>query len=237
EAGMGNRAVPAQVDVPLVRLERQVVRPQALEEQPFVVDALPPADDLAVPLGRQNVDAQGNLRPLQVGLHVERLDLRRIAMNHHRRGELLRQDRLVPASEVPAPFDLRSRLAEDPDRLVVGKAVRILGESGSEIEWGRDFGGGDETILSEKFASPVMVHRYPSQVKAFYMQPDLQRPEVALCVDVLAPEGYGEIIGGGQRIHDKGLLLERLRAHDLPLEPYQWYIDLRRYGSVPHAGF
>ena len=82
-----------------------------------------------------------------------------------------------------------------------------------------------------------MVHRYPSQVKAFYMQPDLQRPEVALCVDVLAPEGYGEIIGGGQRIHDKELLLERLRAHNLPLEPYQWYIDLRRYGSVPHAGF
>jgi asparaginyl-tRNA synthetase len=113
----------------------------------------------------------------------------------------------------------------------------MLGEAGSEIEWGGDFGGGDETILSEKFASPVMVHRYPSRVKAFYMQPDLQRPEVALCVDVLAPEGYGEIIGGGQRIHDKELLLERLRAHDLPLEPYQWYIDLRRYGSVPHAGF
>ena len=129
------------------------------------------------------------------------------------------------------------RVAPPFPRLSYDEAVRILGESGSEIEWGRDFGGGDETILSEKFASPVMVHRYPSQVKAFYMQPDLQRPEVALCVDVLAPEGYGEIIGGGQRIHDKELLLERLRAHNLPLKPYQWYIDLRRYGSVPHAGF
>src|SRR5213594_2499150 len=129
------------------------------------------------------------------------------------------------------------RVAPPFPRLSYDEAVRILGESGSEIEWGRDFGGGDETILSEKFPSPVMVHRYPSQVKAFYMQPDPERPEVALCVDVLAPEGYGEIIGGGQRIHDKELLLERLRAHNLPLEPYQWYIDLRRYGSVPHAGF
>src|SRR5213593_859287 len=102
------------------------------------------------------------------------------------------------------------RVAPPFPRLSYDEAVRILGEAGSEIEWGGDFGGGDETILSEKFASPVMVHRYPSQVKAFYMQPDFERPEVALCVDVLAPEGYGEIIGGGQRIHDKELLLERL---------------------------
>jgi asparaginyl-tRNA synthetase len=122
-------------------------------------------------------------------------------------------------------------------RLGYDEAVRMLREAGSAIEWGSDLGGGDETILSSRSAKPVMVHRYPSTVKAFYMQPDPERPEVALCVDVLAPEGYGEIIGGGQRIHDHGLLLDRLRQHDLPTEPFQWYVDLRRYGTVPHAGF
>jgi asparaginyl-tRNA synthetase len=83
----------------------------------------------------------------------------------------------------------------------------------------------------------VMVHRYPSDVKAFYMQPDPERPEVALCVDVLAPEGYGEIIGGGQRIHDYDLLMKRIKEHNLSFEPFKWYLDLRQYGSVPHAGF
>ena len=82
-----------------------------------------------------------------------------------------------------------------------------------------------------------MVHRYPSEVKAFYMQPDPERPEVALCVDVLAPEGYGEIIGGGQRIHDYDLLMQRLKQHNLAIEPFQWYLDLRKYGTVPHGGF
>jgi asparaginyl-tRNA synthetase len=122
-------------------------------------------------------------------------------------------------------------------RLSYDEAVKKLQASGSEIQWGGDFGGGDETILSEEVSSPVMVHRYPSDVKAFYMQPDLQRPEVALCVDVIAPEGYGEIIGGGQRIHDYDLLMNRLKEHNLPIEPFQWYMDLRRYGTVPHAGF
>jgi asparaginyl-tRNA synthetase len=122
-------------------------------------------------------------------------------------------------------------------RLSYDDAVRRLQEAGSEIQWGGDFGGGDETILSNQFQSPVMVHRYPSAVKAFYMQPDPERPEVALCVDVLAPEGYGEIIGGGQRIHDQDLLMGRLREHDLPVEPFQWYLDLRKYGTVPHSGF
>jgi asparaginyl-tRNA synthetase len=129
------------------------------------------------------------------------------------------------------------KIARPFPRLSYDEAVEILHGAGSEIQWGGDFGGGDETILSEKFSSPVMVHRYPSEVKAFYMQPDPARPDVALCVDVLAPEGYGEIIGGGQRIHDQELLLERIRAHDLPPEAFQWYVDLRKYGSVPHAGF
>lgn len=122
-------------------------------------------------------------------------------------------------------------------RLSYDEAIVKLKAAGSPIEWGGDFGGTDETILSEQFASPVMVHRYPSQVKAFYMQPDPERPEVALCVDVLAPEGYGEIIGGGQRIHDYNLLLNRIQEHHLPLDAFKWYLDLRKFGSVPHAGF
>jgi asparaginyl-tRNA synthetase len=122
-------------------------------------------------------------------------------------------------------------------RLSYDEAVVRLQAANSEIKWGGDFGGGDETILSEQFSSPVMVHRYPSEVKAFYMQPDPEHPEVALCVDVLAPEGYGEIIGGGQRIHDYGLLVSRIQEHNLPAEAFQWYLDLRKYGSVPHAGF
>jgi asparaginyl-tRNA synthetase len=122
-------------------------------------------------------------------------------------------------------------------RLLYDDAIVKLKAAGVEIEWGGDFGGTDETILSEQYSSPVMVHRYPAQVKAFYMQPDPQRPEVALGVDVLAPEGYGEIIGGGERIHDHALLLRRLHEHNLPEAAFQWYLDLRKYGSFPHAGF
>ncbi len=122
-------------------------------------------------------------------------------------------------------------------RLSYDDAVKKLHEAGSQIEWGGDFGGTDETILSDQYANPVMVHRYPSQIKAFYMQPDPRRPEVALCVDVLAPEGYGEIIGGGQRIHDHDLLLSRIKEHNLPEDAFQWYLDLRKFGSVPHSGF
>jgi asparaginyl-tRNA synthetase len=122
-------------------------------------------------------------------------------------------------------------------RLSYDDAIVKLKAAGVNIEWGGDFGGTDETILSEGYSSPVMVHRYPTQVKAFYMQPDPERPEVALGVDVLAPEGYGEIIGGGERIHDHDLLLRRLREHNLPEAAFQWYLDLRKYGSFPHAGF
>jgi len=129
------------------------------------------------------------------------------------------------------------RVARPFPRLSYDEAVKMLRASGSAIEWGGDFGGGDETLLSERYDSPVMVHRYPSAVKAFYMQPDPERAEVALCVDMLAPEGYGEIIGGGARIHDHDLLLERLAEHALSPEPFGWYLDLRKYGAVPHAGF
>jgi asparaginyl-tRNA synthetase len=102
---------------------------------------------------------------------------------------------------------------------------------------GDDFGSPDETYLSSQFDRPVMVHRYPAAIKAFYMQPDPADPTKALCVDVLAPEGYGEIIGGSQRIDDYDLLLQRIQEHDLPVAAFQWYLDLRRYGSVPHCGF
>jgi len=122
-------------------------------------------------------------------------------------------------------------------RLSYDDAVKILREKGSEIQWGGDLGGTDETLLGQHFDRPVLVHRYPSQIKAFYMEPDLQRPEVALCVDVLAPEGYGEIIGGGERMSDYNRLLQRIEEAKLPRQAFEWYLDLRRYGTVPHAGF
>jgi len=122
-------------------------------------------------------------------------------------------------------------------RLSYDEAITRLKEKGQSIEWGGDFGGTDETILSEQFDRPVAVHRYPAAVKAFYMNPDPDRPEVSLSVDVLAPEGYGEIIGGGQRIDDYSLLLALINEHNLPQEAFEWFLDLRRYGSVPHGGF
>ncbi|HEY1678220.1 MAG TPA: asparagine--tRNA ligase [Candidatus Sulfotelmatobacter sp.] len=107
----------------------------------------------------------------------------------------------------------------------------------SNFEWGGDLGSPDETYLSAQFDKPVMVHRYPAKVKAFYMEPDPQRPDLALCVDVLAPEGYGEIIGGSQRMASHELLLQRIHEHNLPEEAFKWYLDLRKFGSVPHGGF
>jgi asparaginyl-tRNA synthetase len=122
-------------------------------------------------------------------------------------------------------------------RVSYDDAARMLKEKGLPFEWGGDFGAPDETAISEMFDRPVCVHRYPAAVKAFYMKPDPQRPELALCVDVLAPEGYGEIIGGGERLDDYDLLLQRIKEHGLPQEAFEWYLDLRRFGSVPHGGF
>jgi asparaginyl-tRNA synthetase len=106
----------------------------------------------------------------------------------------------------------------------------------AKFEWGGDLGSPDETYLSAQFDKPVMVHRYPAKIKAFYMEPDPQRPELALCVDVLAPEGYGEIIGGSQRMASHALLLQRIHEHGLPEEAFKWYLDLRKFGSVPRRG-
>src|SRR3954469_19233269 len=114
---------------------------------------------------------------------------------------------------------------------------RAKGALDSKFEWGGDLGSPDETYLSAQFDKPVMVHRYPAKVKAFYMEPDPQRPDLALCVDVLAPEGYGEIIGGSQRMASHELLLQRIHEHGLPEEAFKWYLDLRKFGSVPHGGF
>jgi asparaginyl-tRNA synthetase len=128
-------------------------------------------------------------------------------------------------------------------RITYDEAVAMLQEGHAQgavenkFEWGGDFGSPDETYLSAQFEKPVMVHRYPAQIKAFYMEPDPERPELALCVDVLAPEGYGEIIGGSQRMASHELLLRRIQEHGLPEQAFQWYLDLRKYGSVPHGGF
>jgi asparaginyl-tRNA synthetase len=122
-------------------------------------------------------------------------------------------------------------------RITYDEAIQVLQKHGNPAKWGDDFGGDEETILSSAYDRPVMVHRYPAAMKAFYMQPDPERPELALGFDMLAPKGYGEIIGGGERVADYDLLLKRLREHNLPEEAFGWYLDLRRYGSVPHAGF
>ena len=122
-------------------------------------------------------------------------------------------------------------------RITYDEAVAILKKKGLPFEWGNDLGGTDETVVSEQFDRPVMVHRYPAAVKAFYMKRDPERPDLALAVDVLAPEGYGEIIGGSQREDDLDALLKRLAEQNRPLEAFVWYLDLRRFGSVPHAGF
>jgi asparaginyl-tRNA synthetase len=122
-------------------------------------------------------------------------------------------------------------------RLAYDDAVKVLQAKGLPFEWGGDLGGADETALSEQYDQPLMIHRYPAKVKAFYMRPDPERPELALGVDILAPEGYGEIVGGGERVADLDLLLQRIKEHNLPQDAFEWYLDLRRYGSVPHGGF
>jgi len=128
-------------------------------------------------------------------------------------------------------------------RITYDEAVQKLqdgftsGKLETKFEWGGDLGSPDETYLSSQYERPLMIHRYPASVKAFYMEPDPQRSDVALCVDVLAPEGYGEIIGGSQRMASHELLLKRIHEHNLPEEAFKWYLDLRKFGSVPHGGF
>ncbi|HEX9983884.1 MAG TPA: asparagine--tRNA ligase [Thermoanaerobaculia bacterium] len=122
-------------------------------------------------------------------------------------------------------------------RISYREAIEVLKKHGVEAKFGDDFGGDEETIIANSFDKPVMISRYPAEIKAFYMQPDPNDPELALGLDMIAPEGYGEIIGGSQRIHDHDLLLQRIQEHKLPVEAFQWYLDVRKYGSFPHSGF
>lgn len=123
-------------------------------------------------------------------------------------------------------------------RITYDEAIEILKKAGNtDTPWGEDFGADEETIISQSFDRPVMIHRYPSAIKAFYMKADPSNPKLSLNVDMIAPEGYGEMIGGGQREDDLQILLDKIKAHDLPMEAFDWYLDLRRYGSFPHAGF
>src|SRR5579884_2914473 len=146
----------------------------------------------------------------------------------NRRPELAALDRdLSKLEAIKAPFP----------RISYDEAVDILKKKGSEIQWGGDFGNTDETLLTQDYDRPVIVDRYPTEIKAFYFQRDPADPRLALCVDVLAPEGYGEIIGGGQREDDFDALAARIREHGLPEDAFGWYLDLRRYGTVPHSGF
>jgi asparaginyl-tRNA synthetase len=140
---------------------------------------------------------------------------------------------LAKLEKIDAPFP-RITYDEAVVKLQEGHSQGVLE---NKFEWGGDLGSPDETYLSSLYDRPVMVHRYPASVKAFYMEPDPQHPELALCVDVLAPEGYGEIIGGSQRMASHDLLLQRIHEHNLPEEAFKWYLDLRKYGSVPHSGF
>jgi len=149
-----------------------------------------------------------------------------VIKNKSRELETLKRD-IKPLENIKAPFP----------RITYEEAIAVLQKQGNPAKFGDDFGGDEETLISKDFDRPVMIHHYPAAIKAFYMQPDPERPDLAMSFDMIAPEGYGEIIGGSQRVHDYDLLLKRLKEHNLPVEPFQWYLDLRRYGSVPHAGF
>lgn len=145
-----------------------------------------------------------------------------------RQRELTALERDVePLKNVTPPFP----------RIQYDEAIDRLQERGVEVEWGDDFGGDEETILSNQFDKPLLIHRYPLASKAFYMKTDPENEKWSLSMDMLAPEGYGEIIGGGQREDNLSSLKAKIQAHSLPMEAFQWYIDLRRYGTVPHAGF
>jgi asparaginyl-tRNA synthetase len=129
------------------------------------------------------------------------------------------------------------RIKKPFPRITYTEAIELLQKKGFNIKWGDDFGGDEETAISEEFDKPVIVHRYPAKIKAFYMKRDPENPELALAMDILAPEGYGEIVGGSQREDDLQSLIQRIKEFNLPQEAFEWYLDLRRYGSVPHGGY
>jgi len=158
--------------------------------------------------------------------------VKRVLEGHQADLKVLQRD-VAKLEAIRAPFP---KISYDEAHAMLEEAYK-KGAIENPHTYGDDFGSPDETYISSQFDRPVMVHRYPAAVKAFYMEPDSDDPTKALCLDVLAPEGYGEIIGGSQRVSSYELLKSRIEAHNLPLEAFQWYLDLRKYGSVPHAGF
>jgi len=152
--------------------------------------------------------------------------IEQVLKNNQKQLDILERD-TKPLENIKKPFP----------RIRYDEAVKVLKEKGSKIQWGDDFGSPEETLLSQIFDNPVCVTHFPAKIKAFYMQPDDERPDLVLGVDVIASEGYGEIIGGGQRIYDLKLLEQKIKEYNLPREAYEWYIDLRKYGTVPHSGF
>jgi asparaginyl-tRNA synthetase len=163
---------------------------------------------------------------MQLAEELVAVVIQRVLENRRAELDILERDVAVLEAMVP-PFP----------QITYEEAIARLKAKGVDIQFGDDFGSEQETILAQSFDRPVLVHRYPAAAKAFYMARDPERTDLALCMDMLAPEGYGEIIGGGQRIHDLETLRQQIEAHDLPEEAFKWYVDLRRYGSVPHAGF
>ncbi|HEV2617124.1 MAG TPA: asparagine--tRNA ligase [Candidatus Acidoferrales bacterium] len=149
-----------------------------------------------------------------------------VVKNRARELEMLKRD-VSKLENIKPPFP----------RIMYDEAIKVLEKNGNPAKWGDDFGGDEETIISKEFDKPVIIHRYPAAMKAFYMATDEARPQLSLSFDMIAPEGYGEIIGGGERLSSYETVIERLRKNNLPEESFQWYLDLRRYGSVPHAGF
>jgi asparaginyl-tRNA synthetase len=163
---------------------------------------------------------------IELGQDLVMFILERVLEKRRADFDILERD-TVPLERIKKPFP----------QLTYDEAVRLLKEKGSELVYGDDFGAPEETMLSEIYDRPVCVTHFPAKIKAFYMQPDKDRPDLALGVDFLASEGFGEIIGGGQRIHDLDLLEQRIKEFNLPADAYKWYVDLRRYGTFPHSGF
>jgi asparaginyl-tRNA synthetase len=163
---------------------------------------------------------------IQLGEGLVSAVVQSVAKNRTRELALIERD-VASLVKITPPFP----------RITYDDAIKVLQKAGNPAKWGDDFGGDEETIISKEFDRPVIIHRYPAAMKAFYMATDPARPELSLSFDMIAPEGYGEIIGGGERLADYDTLIKRLREHNLPEESFQWYLDLRRYGSVPHAGF
>jgi asparaginyl-tRNA synthetase len=163
---------------------------------------------------------------IQLGERLVSAVVQSVAKNRTRELALIERD-VASLVKITPPFP----------RITYDDAIKVLQKAGNPAKWGDDFGGDEETIISKEFDRPVIIHRYPAAMKAFYMATDPARPELSLSFDMIAPEGYGEIIGGGERLADYDTLIKRLREHNLPEESFQWYLDLRRYGSVPHAGF